>query len=66
MVDVVNGDEPTEYVERENDRPTDKYWSMMQTGAYAVPVPGFGLLVDGADGDIDLPGPIPDIRLPWR
>ncbi|WP_050947289.1 alpha/beta hydrolase [Gordonia araii] len=64
MVNVINGDEPTEYVERQHDRVTDAHWSFFQSASWAAG-PHVGILVDGADGDIDTPGPLPDIPLKW-
>ncbi|MEO9327662.1 hypothetical protein [Gordonia aurantiaca] len=58
MVKVITGAEPDRYVERRPDTP-------------GPPVPGllpwWNRLLDPLDGDIDVPGPIPDIplRLPW-
>ncbi|WAC56783.1 hypothetical protein [Gordonia sp. SL306] len=71
IVRVINGDEPTPYVERAPDRPTDPYaeglLDIVVEGGKQIIRDGLGPLGDLLDGDIDLPGPIPDIplRLPW-
>ncbi|MEO9329044.1 alpha/beta hydrolase [Gordonia aurantiaca] len=65
MVKVITGDEPIPYEKRVPDRPTDDAWSGFQWSMRATP---FAPFVEPLDGDIDMPGPIPDIplRLPWR
>ncbi|GAA3700267.1 hypothetical protein [Gordonia hankookensis] len=71
IVRVINGDDPTPYIERAPDRPTDPYaeglLDIVVEGGRQIIRDGLGPLGDLLDGDIDLPGPIPDIplRLPW-
>lgn len=71
VVRVITGDDPTPYVERARDRPTDPYAEgllhIVVEGGKQIITDGLGPLGDLLDGDIDLPGPIPDIplRLPW-
>jgi hypothetical protein len=64
MVEVVTGGEPTLYVERGPDRPTDPAWDVVEEIAGVSPL---GPLLDSLDGDVDLPGPLPDVplQLPW-
>ncbi|MDL9946581.1 alpha/beta hydrolase [Gordonia sp. ABSL11-1] len=79
MVDVVRGDSPTPYVERRPDGPLGlglapdrglpdrEPLAALAEGARDLLALGLGPLGDLLDGDIDLPGPIPDVplRLPW-
>ncbi len=64
MVEVVTGGEPTLYVERGPDRPTDPAWEVAEEVFGVTPI---GPLLDPLDGDVDLPGPLPDVqlKLPW-
>ena len=64
MVEVVTGGDPTPYVERQPDRPTDPAWDVAEEVVGVTPL---GPLLDPLDGDIDLPGPLPDVplQLPW-
>ncbi|WP_232719123.1 alpha/beta hydrolase [Gordonia metallireducens] len=64
MVKVITGREPDLYVERKPDVPE---LPPPPPGAAFAPLWWLYLFNDRADGDIDLPGPIPDIplRLPW-
>lgn len=63
MVKVITGQQPDLYVARKPDVPE------LPPPPLGAPAPLWWLylLNDRADGDIDLPGPIPDIplRLPW-
>ncbi|QGP88673.1 hypothetical protein GKZ92_14130 [Gordonia sp. 135] len=63
MVKVITGQQPDLYVARKPDVPE------LPPPPLGAPAPLWGLylLNDRADGDVDLPGPIPDIplKLPW-
>lgn len=74
MVDVVRGDSPIPYVERRPDVLPKLHLGVdsglpekLAEGAGELLELGLGPLGDLLDGDIDLPGPIPDVplRLPW-
>ncbi|SDU39930.1 alpha/beta hydrolase [Gordonia westfalica] len=64
MVKVITGQQPDLYVARKPDVPE---LPPPPPGAAFAPLWWLYLLNDRADGDVDMPGPIPDIklRLPW-
>ncbi|ATD70501.1 hypothetical protein M0655_05815 [Gordonia amicalis] len=64
MVKVITGQPPELYVPRKPDVPE---LPPPPPGAAFAPLWWLYLLNDRADGDVDVPGPIPDIplRLPW-
>ncbi|AZG48032.1 alpha/beta hydrolase [Gordonia insulae] len=75
MVAVITGAEPTTYVDRGPDRPAtvevehavDDVKDVALEVGQELLKRTVGPLADLLDGDIDLPGPIPDIplRIPW-
>ena len=66
MVKVIRGEEPTAYTERGSDYPIAAAVEDVLVPTTRFHLPPLAPVLDLTDGDLNLPGPLPDITLPFK